>query len=109
MDILERARATQLSDTLLKRQLRLFGHIALQPPGDPLRALLFVDDGLNFGLLDRPRRRGRPAQYWPETARQHAVAAANGFDNLKNLLDRNEKSLSVANWDDLITSYVDLI
>ena len=41
--------------------------------------------------------------------RQHAVAAANGFDNLKNLLDRNEKSLSVANGDDLITSYADLI
>ena len=68
-DILERARATQLSSTLLKRQLRLFGRIALQPPGDPLRALLFVDDGLNFGPLDGPHRRGRPAQYLPEMVR----------------------------------------
>ena len=73
-------------DTLLERQLRLFGDIARKGNDDPLREAVFEEGTVLVRKTEGARKRGRPRQKWADIVHAHAVDAAGGAEALQDKL-----------------------
>ena len=85
-DVLGKANAVTLSNTLLRQQLQLLGAIAGRPSDDAVRGLIFQPDTLDLRTSAIPRRRGRPRVTWSAYVWSQAIAAAGSRDRLKDLM-----------------------
>ena len=94
--------ALPLGRVILADQLKLFGDIAGSSQ-DALRDAVFDPGTLSLARLTGTRCRGRPRHTWSEQVKKHALAAANGNENLEALI-LNEYNRS--RWKQLIHKYV---
>ena len=84
--ILNRAKAKPLSSVLTKRQLSLFGRIALMSTSSILRPLMFDDDSYTKPRA-APRRRGHPRACWIDELHTMALRVAGSHVDLSDLLN----------------------
>ena len=84
--VLETAQSQQLSTTLMRRQLLLFGKLARQPDDSLPRRLVFKPASVETQIWPGSRPRGRPRQQWGPSVRKLAVAAAGGEQQLREVL-----------------------
>ena len=70
-DVLQKARHRQLTLTLRKRRLQLFGKVLRSPEGHPLRVVSLIPRTLEPATNRYVRRVGRPRREWvPEAVRE---------------------------------------
>ena len=91
--VFEKTAVTPLSAQLLKRQLLLWGKVALSPPGHPLRKDAFIDNSLRPQIGRFVRRRWRPRQDWVTEVMKEAGIRL-GDQKITDLLtDRSQGAL----------------
>ena len=81
--MLERAQQEQLSESLLKQQLMLFGRVARAESNDVIRQLVFVGGPLCPVTDTFVRRRGRPKNEWTKLVRAEAFKLVGQEGNLQ--------------------------
>ena len=95
--VLERAKAKPLSSILTRRQLKLFGRIALMDNHNILRPFVFVDNSFSKPQ-SAPRRRGRPRMCWVDELHKIATRIAGSALDLSVLLNECSTSSSMKPW-----------
>ena len=75
-----------LTQELLRRQLVLYGRVAMLADDAPQRRVLFEPSSLRLVASQLRRGRGRPRQQWPQSVHSHALRAAGSEGNLAMLL-----------------------
>ena len=103
--VLRQACSTPLSNLLLQRQLMLFGRIACNNHDlNLLRAMVFKSTtSYDQASIDWQRKRGRPRLSWITEVHKLALHAANGRNNLHELLRSSHDSFSI--WSRFAKSY----
>ena len=101
--MLERAKAKPLSSILSKRQLKLFGRIALMDNSNILRPLVFARDSFSKPIL-ASRRRGRQRACWVDELHSMATRIAGSDLDLTALLNQCSSS-SMKPWLSSIDAY----
>jgi hypothetical protein len=79
-----------LSQELLRRQLNLYGKVAIMDDGAPQRRVLFEPSSLRLVSSRFRRGRGRPRQQWPQCVHDHAVQAVGSEEDLAAILRRED-------------------
>ena len=77
--VLQQLGAQPLSQTLLQRQLLLFGHIARMTSDSVVRNSVFVGDTLDLHV-DHARKQGRPRHTWAGELRKVALVFVSELD-----------------------------
>ena len=85
MSVLQQAGRQPLTQELLRRQLLLFGRIAMLDDDSP-RRVLFEPSSVNLIISKLRRGRGSPHQQWARCVHQLAVQAAGSEEDLFMLL-----------------------
>ena len=100
--VLEQTRQRPLSTTkLAKQQLLLFGKVAREPAGSPMRDATFHGNTLAPKATKVVRRRGLPSRLeWTSQVYNMAVRAAGGHDMLQTCIQ------SPAQWRNLVSTFV---
>ena len=101
--ILQCAHAQPLTIILVKRQLKLFSHIALMPSSYCIRSMVFDGDTSTKPTL-APRRRGRPRKCWIDE--MHNIAACTAGSNHDLISIFCQCSSSLKPWLDAVDSYL---
>ena len=101
--VLQQAGRRPLTQELLRRQLMLYGKVAMMDDDAPQRRVLFEASSICLVASCFRRGRGRPRQQWPQCVHGHAVRAAGSNDDLAALLvvERSPKS-----WAAIVRRYV---
>jgi len=106
--VLETAHSQQLSTTLMRRQLLLFGKLARQPDDSLPRRLVFKPASVETQVWAGSRQRGRPRQQWGSSVRKLAVAAAGGEQQLRAALLPGagvSTATAATQWRDTVIAY----
>ena len=103
--ILQAAHTQPLTSILVRRQLKLFGQIALMPKSHDLRSIVFNCNSFTKLIAD-PRRRGRPRNCWLDELHAIAIRVAGSDSELAHIFDQCSSSLNL--WLDAIDSYISL-
>ena len=75
-----------LTQTVLFRQLLVFGKIARAPETSEMRAAIFQHGSVNLKKIEGKRSAGRPRLRWDTVVSAHAIAAAGSKENLNNII-----------------------
>jgi len=102
-EVLHRSGEMPLSNTLLQRQLFLYGKVARMPPDSLQRKAALEPNSVMPRSCEGIRRRGRPKQTWTHAVHQHAAQLAGSKAELERLLD---PSTSWSAWVTKVRSYI---
>ena len=92
-----------LTSILVRRQLKLFGQIALMPSSHDLRSMVFNCNSFTKPIAG-PRRRGRPRNCWLDELHAIAIRVAGSDSELAHVFNQWSSSLKL--WLDAVDSYL---
>ncbi|CAE8635338.1 unnamed protein product [Polarella glacialis] len=85
LTVLDKASTAPLSQQLLLQQVSYFGKLALRVNG-PARDSVFTPGTISMAEQVGTRPRGRPRNSWGEQVLKHAILAASGAEQLRQML-----------------------
>ena len=102
-EVLRAAGSVPMTRLLLKKQLFLYGKVALLPDDAPQRKVMFDPGTLRLVSAHYRRKRGRPRQQWPQSVHNLALEAAGSIEVLSSILRGDGYII----WKELVQRYVD--